>query len=94
MWSRNPIPVFTLIVCDLLDCAACPSELLERSFWFVSGGNAPPSRFRASWMLVSFVSRSRAVQRGAVSEPIINVPIICCNRAVNASKDVVCASVY
>lgn len=31
IWSRKPIPVFTLIVCDLLDCEACPSAPFERS---------------------------------------------------------------
>lgn len=73
MWSKKPIPVWTLIVCDLLDCEACPSAPSLISLGSVSGGNAPPSRFRASWMLVSLVSRARAVHRGADSGAVMAV---------------------
>lgn len=64
MWSRKPIPVLMLMVCDLLDWLAWPSAFkLSVSRVSVSGGKAPPSRLRASWILVSFVSRASAAQR-------------------------------
>ena len=70
MWSRKPMPVFTLMVCDLLSCFAWSEPLLDSSFGSVSGGKSPPSRFRASWILVSLVSRVMAAQRGVEEEPI------------------------
>lgn len=73
MWSRKPMPVFTLMVWDLLDWLAWPSPVLRRAS--VSGGNAPPSRFSASWILVSFVSRASAAQRGF---EVVVVELILC----------------
>lgn len=37
----------------------------------MSGGKSPPSRLRASWILVSLVSRARAAQRVGVADPIL-----------------------
>lgn len=65
------MPVFTLMVCDLLDWLACPSATESSRRESVSGGKAPPSRFRASWILVSFVSRASAAHRWlGFSKPI------------------------
>lgn len=72
MWSRKPMPVFTLMDCDLLDWLACPSPTAVKSRASVLGGKAPPSRFRASRILVSFVSRANAAHRWlGSSEPMI-----------------------
>jgi hypothetical protein len=70
MWSRKPMPVLMLIVCDVLACVACPSSLRRRLS--VSGGKAPPSRLSASWILVSLVSREKAAQRGGCAEAIVS----------------------
>lgn len=58
------MPVLTLMVWDLLDWEAWPSPRAAVSLESVSGGNAPPSRLMASWILVSFVSRARAAHLG------------------------------
>lgn len=75
MWSRNPMPVCRMMVCDLLVCAACPPAALLRTRSFtrssVSGGKSPPSRLSASWMDVSLVSRARAAHRGVGEEEAI-----------------------
>ena len=71
MWSKNPMPVLMLIRCDLLAWAAWPSAPLASSLESVSGGSSPPSRFRASWILVSFVSRAMAAHRGFDGEAML-----------------------
>lgn len=54
-----------LIICDLLDWEAWPSPpIAADNRESVSGGKEPPSRFSASWILVSLVSRATAAQRG------------------------------
>ena len=67
------MPVFMLIVCDLLACAACPFVSFAVSLGSVSGGKAPPSRLRASWILVSLVSRANAAQRVGLADVIVQV---------------------
>src|SRR5690349_12668034 len=63
MWSRKPMPVFMLIVCDLLVWLAWPSLIAASRRESVSGGKEPPSRFKASCILVSLVSRAIAAHR-------------------------------
>ncbi|KAI0525648.1 hypothetical protein F5B22DRAFT_353966 [Xylaria bambusicola] len=72
MWSRKPIPVLILMVCDLLAWLAWPSSVAAFSRASVSGGNPPPSRFSDSCILVSLVSRARAAQRGFTVDPIVD----------------------
>ena len=58
MWSRNPIPV-SMSICWLLEfCAAwLLISPLTSVPTFSSCGKGPPSRFNASCIFVSFVSR-------------------------------------
>ena len=64
MWSRNPMPVFMAMVCVEEDWVAwaievcSPSEVVD-----VEWERPPPSREMASWILVSFVLRSRFATR-------------------------------
>lgn len=71
------MPVLMLMTWDLLACVAWPSA--PSATWrreSVSGGNAPPSRLSASWILVSFVSRAKAAQRGVVLGEAIVVFVV------------------
>lgn len=68
------MPVSTLMVWDLLDWLAWPACVAAVSRGSVSGGKPPPSKFSASWILVSLVSRANAAQRGA-GEPCASDPI-------------------
>lgn len=60
------MPVFTEMDCEAEDCVAWPEVL---PLVFESEGRAPPSRFRASWIFVSLVSRwiTALRARGAVA---------------------------
>lgn len=55
------MPVDTAIVWDLEDWVAWSEVPFEEVL--VRSGSAPPSRFRASWILVSLVSRAMVALR-------------------------------
>ena len=75
MWSRKPIPVSMLICCDFEDWEACSfASPLVSLPWVEVEGKEPPSRFSASCILVSFVSRLSVVLRVRASAMI---PAIC-----------------
>lgn len=64
MWSRNPIPELTAMVCELDACVACavsvaPGVASRRV------SNEPPSSERAILTFVSFVLRLTTAVRGA-----------------------------
>lgn len=70
------MPVLMLMVWDWLVWLAWHSSVTALRRTSVSGGNAPPSKFSASWILVSLVSRVTAAQRGFVVDPIVKVFLI------------------
>lgn len=61
MWSRKPIPVSTSMVWEREACAAW--DLESTSVSGLDCSRDPPSRFRTSWIFVSFVSRLRVAVR-------------------------------
>lgn len=64
------MPVLTEIVCELVDWAAC-AAVASSSLGCVSEGRSPPSRLRASMILVSLVSRASAAERTLAVDPML-----------------------
>jgi hypothetical protein len=62
------MPVSTAMVCDFDSWAACSRE---DSLTLSSSGMAPPSRLRASWILVSLVSRLMIAERMRGEEDMV-----------------------
>ncbi|SRX66046.1 hypothetical protein MMC68F_00019 [Mycoplasma mycoides subsp. capri] len=56
IWSRNPIPVWTLITCDCVACSATASASFSGKIE-CSIARGPPFKEIAIWILVSFVIR-------------------------------------
>lgn len=82
------MPVLTLMVWDLLDWEAWPSFFAAVNLSSVSGGKSPPSRLRASWILVSLVSRAMAAHRGldALEDMVVRCWVSKNRLAVNRSQ--------